>query len=160
MTKKSFVFVALLTTNNILGQGHWGIGFTGATLNSDKSVASGVSLYIGRDISQTTNSSLSLSTNLKIGIQDKTGTGLATPIIIALVAIANQGGTNPDFSGVNANLFTEFPLLFHYNFGLGSNEETGKKFGFYFGGGFSYTITSYTDTSRDYLSLDMWLTAE
>jgi hypothetical protein len=159
---RKFTFVVLLfMTNYLSGQirsifpedkMHYGLGFTGGSLNDIKSVSSGMSVYIGRDLLQMKNSSFSLSTNFKLGIQDKTYTGLEFPLILALLLILSDLGGDPNFSGdgndnIKVNFFTEIPLTLHYNFGWGSNPQTEKNVGFYLGGGMSYVITNYTDTA-------------
>lgn len=62
------------------------------------------------------------------------------------------GGYNPNASIANGNggtvhLFTELPALLHYNFGLGSSDQTPKRTGFYIGGGANYIMTGFTDTA-------------
>jgi hypothetical protein len=136
-------------TNYLFAQSQIGIGYTGAWLNSKESIAGGLSFYIGQNIIETRNSSLSISTNIKVGIEDKIGSGLVFPALFALAANgANTSNVNTDkLDGGKINLFTDFPLLFHYNFGLRSNAGCHKTFGFYIGGGMSYTTTGFTDTS-------------
>jgi len=126
----------------------YGIGYTGATLNSNGSVAGGLAVYLGKDIFKTNNSSISVSTNLKLGIQDKVGSGLIIPIFF----LFSSNGNIPNIDEENTNggtihLFAELPLLLHYNFGLGLNKDSQKRFGFYVGGGMSYTITGFADTA-------------
>jgi opacity protein-like surface antigen len=154
-----FLFVAI-NSNGQNDHMHAGIGLGAGTLNANSGISSGFSFYIGRDIFKTKNSSFSICTNYKIGTEDKTG--LVFPLTVAyLYLIAASGNDaslqNVDLSGFQVKFFTELPLLFHYNFGLGSNKDSEHKFGFYFGGGMSYTLTGYTDTAkmcRELLFLD------
>lgn len=151
--KKLLVLSLLMPLTNLYGQVQFGIGYTVAWLNSKESIAGGASVFMGRNISERPNSSFSISTNVKIGIEDKIGTGLVIPLFFAMAATNNHHissssiNNNTDkLNGGKIHLFTDFPLLLHYNFGLGSNKDCNKKFGFYLGGGISYTTTGYTDT--------------
>ncbi|HSZ84710.1 MAG TPA: hypothetical protein VK787_01695 [Puia sp.] len=154
---KPLTFILFLVVSiNSDGQSdnmHGGIGLAAGTLNENSGISSGVSFYIGRDIFKTKNSSFSICTNYKIGTEDKTG--LVFPLTVAylyLVAVSGDEVSslqNINLSGPDVKFFTELPLLFHYNFGLGSNKDSEHKFGFYFGGGMSYTITGYTDTAKN-----------
>ena len=146
--KKIFVLPLLLITNQIFAQDHTGIGYTGATLNSSYSVAGGLAFFVGKDIFKTPNSSFSVSTNFKLGIQDKIGGGLIIPLFLLLDQDGSASNVNTDnINGGTIHLFTELPLLLHYNYGLGSNKDSEKRFGFYIGGGMNYTITGYGDTA-------------
>ena len=133
------------------GQSRWhkGIGFTGATLNFQQNGASGFAIPIRYDLFRSANASLSFGTNLKIGTEDKTG--FTFPAILGLLLLGGETGSTPDLSGTdNSNgtticFFSEVPLLLHYNWGLGSNNGSDKRFGFYLGGGMSHTITGFTN---------------
>jgi len=145
------LFVAI-DSNGQSDNMHTGLGLSGGTLNANSGISSGLSIYIGRDIFKTKNSSFSICTNYKIGTEDKTG--LVFPLTVAYLYLVAASGNdaslqNVDLSGFQVKFFTELPLLFHYNFRLGSNKDSEHKFGFYFGGGMSYTITGYTDTAKN-----------
>jgi hypothetical protein len=131
---------------------HGGIGFTAASLNFQQNGAGGIAIPFRYDLLKTGKSSISLGSNIKIGSADKYGASF--PVILALVALLSAADNGGDFSGFtsssnnngksnyNINLFTEFPLLLHYNFGLGTFSDAGDPpFGFYIGGGMSYTVT-------------------
>jgi hypothetical protein len=129
---------------------HFAAGFSGGTLNTPGSISSGFSFSAGRDIFRTPNSSISICTNLKIGTQDPTGLVFPVSVIVIGAAIyfndpqALQGAS---LGSAQVRLFTEIPLLVHYNYGLGSNNSSDKRFGFYAGGGVSYLMTGFTDIS-------------
>jgi hypothetical protein len=61
MTKISLALVVAfaILSNNLYGQTNVQIGYAGASLNSTKSVGGGFALYLGRNISESRNSSLS-----------------------------------------------------------------------------------------------------
>jgi hypothetical protein len=126
---------------------HRAFGLTGATLNSGQSIASGLSFCLDRNILTAKNASFSLSTKIVIGTEDKSG--LVFPALLILLLIEGYTDTSPDLGdlNINAKLFTELPLMLHYNYGLGSGSYNDHRFGFYFGAGFSYTITGFTDTA-------------
>jgi hypothetical protein len=138
-----------LLTKYSVAQNQTGIGYTGAWLNSKENLAGGLAFFVGQNIIETHNSSFSVSTNLKVGIEDKIGSGFVFPALFALAASgSNTSNVNTEnLDGGKINLFMDFPILVHYNFGLRSSTECHKKFGFYFGGGMSYTTTGFTDTS-------------
>jgi hypothetical protein len=106
---------------------------------------------VEKDILQLENSSFSLGSNLKIGIQDKTNTGLVFPAVFLLAALVDglTGDNNSSLSGIdiNADAFAEIPLTLHYNFGWGASDYSPKKMGFYLGGGMSYVFADYMDTA-------------
>jgi hypothetical protein len=131
---------------------HGGIGMTLASLNFHQNGAGGLAIPFRYDLLKTGKSSISLGTNIKIGTEDEYG--VSFPALLALVALlsaVNDGGNFSGFNGNNnnnansnysINLFSEFPLLLHYNFGLGTYSDAGDpSLGFYIGGGMSYTIT-------------------
>ena len=154
------ILLLLLITNHLLAQhiasdnaDKWssGIGYTGASLNTSNSVAGGLAVNIKRNIFQTPTTSFSLSTSIKLGIEDKIASGALIPLII--LAGSSSGNNNDNSNGGKIHLFTEVPLLLHFNYGLGANNGQHdprvsgiystpyKRFGFYFGGGMSYTMT-------------------
>jgi hypothetical protein len=154
---KKFLVLLLLTTNHLFAQNktQFYFGYTVGSLNADQSTVGGFSLYAGHNFFEGPNHSFSLSTNLKLGMQDRTATGIIVPLVVILLAAEGSSGSSPDINS-NANggidggrihLFTEFPLLLHYNFGMGSSAHSKSDNGFYIGGGMDYTLTGYTDTS-------------
>ena len=138
----------IILSNNLFGQTNVQIGYAGASLNSTQSLGGGFAVYLGRNISESRLSSLSLSTNIKLGIEDKTGSGLIIPAIFLLAntSVGNNISAGSG-NGGTVHLFTELPLLLHYNFGLGSTDQNDKRVGFYFGGGIDYVMTGFTDTA-------------
>lgn len=155
--KRLLIIPFLLLFIPSFGQLQYGIGYTVAWLCSNTNVAGGFSFFIGKNIVETSTSSFSISTNLKIGMADRIGTGVLGPILlVALYFDAKSGDNNISNSLSNINtdgidggkihLFADIPVLVHYNFGLGSSSKCNRKFGFYLGGGFSYTTTGYTDS--------------
>jgi hypothetical protein len=149
MTKisQALLIAFAILSNNLYGQTNVQIGYTGASLNSIKSVGGGFALYLGRNISESRNSSLSLSTNIKLGIEDETGSGLIIPAIFLLANTSSGNNSVGNGNGGTVHLFTELPLLVHYNFGLGSSNQNDKRVGFYIGGGINYVMTGFTDTT-------------
>jgi hypothetical protein len=137
--------------------GHWhtGIGLTSATLNFKQNGSGGLAFPIRYDLVKSANSSLSLGTNFKVGTEDKYG--ILFPAVLGLVLLSGVSGQSPDFSDFNSSgnsnpgtsvcLFSDFPLLVQYNWGLGSSNLSNQRFGFYLGGGMSYTITGFTNSA-------------
>ena len=148
--KNLFLILLLLAVNNSYAQYtkfHGSVGLTGGTLNSSQSIASGLSINMDRNVLTMKNASFSLSIRLVLGTEDKTG--LVFPAILVLLMLEGYANTSPDLGNlnINAKLFSEFPLMLHYNYGLGSGCYNDHRFGFYFGAGLSYVLTGYTDTA-------------
>ncbi len=130
---------------------HAAIGVTEATLSFRQNAAGALAIPIRYDAVTGHNSSLSLGTNLKIGSEDEYGASF--PAILILMVIGGLTGGNADFTdlGTNINtqsadsysinLFADFPLMLQYNWGLGTANEAGHRFGWFAGAGASYTIT-------------------
>ncbi|HVM88728.1 MAG TPA: hypothetical protein VMT76_11115 [Puia sp.] len=143
----SFFFLLILSSP-LSAQEHSGIGYTGASFNSYSSVAGGLSFILHENIFETNNSSFSLGTNIKIGIEDKIGSGIIIPAIVLLSAYSNSTPPNTgNANGGKINLFLGVPVLAHYNFGLNATGKSTARFGFYIGGGMSFINTGYTDTA-------------
>jgi len=121
------------------------IGFTGAWLNHRQSVAGGLAVTVQKDLFTTDNSSLSLGTTVKVGVEDKLGSGVIIPALVYFYGFAADKHVDKDSSGGRVNLFLDIPLLVHYNIGFGSAEGSLQNVGFYFGGGVTYIFTGYTD---------------
>ena len=150
----SLLLLSFLYTN---AQSNWhtGIGITTATLNFQQNGSGGLAFPVRYDLLKSYNSTLSLGTNIKIGTEDQYGLGF--PLILGLLLLSYSSGQAPDLSNINTSdtskkgtsvcFFTELPLLLHYNWGLGSNNDSYEPFGFYLGGGMSYTITGYTNSA-------------
>jgi hypothetical protein len=140
------LLILLFLTKLSPAQGHFGIGYTGASINSYGGISGGLSLVFGCNFAEWDNSSFSISTNWKIGYQDKIGSALIIPLaIVSDQPPPNSGGG----AGGTLHLFMELPLLVHYNFGLGSTSRLSlrENFGFYLGGGISAVSTGYADTA-------------
>jgi hypothetical protein len=128
---------------------HGGFGLSGGTLNFKQNASVGFAIPLRYSLIQFHNSSISLGTSLKIGAEDKYG--IAFPVVLAyLVASGLSGGAAPDPSDIDISktvrFYTSFPLLLNYNFGLGARNWSNERFGFYLGGGMSYTITGFTNS--------------
>ncbi|MFT3700920.1 MAG: hypothetical protein QM802_01010 [Agriterribacter sp.] len=121
------------------------IGLTGAWLNHRQSVAGGLSVTVQKELIQENNSSLSVGTNIKVGIEDKLGSGVVIPVLVYWYGNAAGSHMNKDSTGGKIHLFLDLPLLLHYNVGFGSAEGSLQKVGFYFGGGATYILTGYTN---------------
>jgi hypothetical protein len=128
---------------------HGGFGLAGGTLNFKQNAALGFAIPIRYSLVQFDNSSFSLGTNLKLGAEDKYG--IAFPIIITFFVASGLSGAQPDLSNVDISktvrFFSSFPLLLNYNFGMGARNWSSERFGFYLGGGMSYTISGFTNSS-------------
>jgi hypothetical protein len=154
------ILLLVLCTSYANGQFHYkpenwhgGIGLTGASLNFHQNGAGGLAIPFRYDLLKTGKSSISLGSNIKIGTEDEYGVSFpALLALFGLIGLATNGGAdlgnlggnnnNSGNSNYSINLFSEFPLLLHYNFGLGTFSDAGDpSFGFYVGGGMSYTIT-------------------
>jgi hypothetical protein len=153
-TRSLALTLLLLSALWTRGQSRWhtGFGLTTATLNFQQNGAGGFAIPLRYDLFTSSNASFSFGTNLKIGTEDQYGLGF--PLILGFLLLSGQSGSAPDLSGININdssrgtivcFFSEVPLLLHYNWGLGSNNGSDKRFGFYLGGGMSQTITGYTN---------------
>jgi hypothetical protein len=139
---------------------HVGFGLTGASLNFQQNGAAGLAIPIRYDFLSTPNSSFSLGTNIKIGSEDEYS--ISFPVIAAFIVLADAAGANPDLSDLpdnsgkvshssySVNFFGDFPLLLNYNWGLGSNDNSLKTFGWYIGGGVTYTMTGVSLNSSGY----------
>jgi hypothetical protein len=122
---------------------HGGIGLSFGSMNFQKNGTGGLSFLFRRDILKYGSSSLSLGTNLKLGTVDQLG--VVFPFIV-LIALAPQP-TNPDLSNSTdwVGFFSDIPVLLNYNFGLGSDDLSRHRFGFYLGGGMGFTVTAVTN---------------
>jgi len=131
-----------------------GGGLSFGTLNFQQNGAGGVAVPIRYDFLNVGKSSISLGTNLKIGSEDADGISFPIILILTLILDASNADASNFFNTINNNsgnkgspygvgLFSDFPLLLHYNFGLGTKKGDDNPFGFYVGGGMSYTITGY-----------------
>lgn len=142
----------LLLSNTSFGKMQYSFGYTGAWLNTNRAIAGGFSFSASKNIFEIQNSSLSVSTNLKLGMEDKSGAFLIIPAFVGVASLYDNSSSTPDasfmdgLSGGTIHLFADIPLLLHYNFGLGSKRDCDRRFGFYLGGGVSYIATGYTDT--------------
>ncbi len=148
--KRGIPLFLLFTTMHAVGQQRQTIGYSIATLNAGGSLAGGLSFSMGRNLLESHNTSLSVSTNLKFGMQDKIGSGLIIPL--AVLVSGGSGASNfnyGDGNGGKIHLFTEVPLLLHLNVGMGATAgaDYHRRFGFYLGGGMSYCTTGFTDSS-------------
>ena len=122
------------------------IGLTGSTLNYPGSINTGFSMGVMFDFLKTKDASLSFGTTIKAGMENQYGLGLPMSAAYVLLAwAANDVGGNAPSWPANSNFagYAEFPLLVHYNFGLGATAETEKRVGFYVGGGMTYVFTGY-----------------
>ena len=129
---------------------HVGGGLSFGTLNFSQNGAGAIAVPIDYDFLKFKNSSFSLGTNLKIGSEDEYG--VSFPVLLILILLAD--GTGANFNDINSSsngstpygvgLFSDLPLLLHYNFGQGTTNDRDRRFGFYVGGGMTYTLTGFT----------------
>jgi hypothetical protein len=134
---------------------HGGFGLTAATLNFHQNGITGFCFPVWYDLFRNTYSSLSLGTNFKIGTEDENG--LLFPVVIA-AGIASTVDNNIDGSiNHQVAVYSDIPLLLHYNFGAGAERYDGYKYGYYLGGGFTQTFTGYTSPqTRQAAQTDFW----
>jgi hypothetical protein len=116
---------------------HAGIGISTGSLSFQENGTGGLSILLRGDLLKSTNSTLSLGTNLKLGTADKSG--LVFPLSVLEVLSGSPSGA--DLTNDWVGFFADIPLLLNYNFGLGSDYFSNHRFGFYLGGGVSYTIS-------------------
>jgi hypothetical protein len=149
----SFSGVAAQSTTHSENYWHSGAGLSEGTINFQGNGTGGLSLLYRYDLLKSTNSTLSLGTNIKIGTADRIG--IVFPLIVGLLLLDPDPGSA--FNGNNASdtgksgewigFFSDLPLLLNYNFGLGSDDFTKHRFGFYFGGGMTFTVTAISNNS-------------
>jgi len=151
--RRLWLIVFILSLHNSsFAKMQYSIGYTGAWLNTNRSIAGGFAFSASRNIFEIQNASLSVSTHLKLGLEDKSGAFLIIPAFIAVDAQTGYKSNKPDasfmnhLSGGTIHVFADIPLLLHYNLGLGSRRDSERRFGFYLGGGVTYVATGYTDT--------------
>ena len=130
--------------------GRWNIsgGISGGSLNFQQNGNLGVTAQFSYNLIQGKRSSLSINQSVTLGTEDEYGISFPPVVVVAIVA---AGIPNIDFSdGHRIDVYADFPLLLHYNFGAGAirgtERSTREKVGFYTGGGFTYTVTGYTNT--------------
>jgi hypothetical protein len=128
---------------------HAGFGLAEASVSLNKNYGGSVSVPLRYDFLRFGNSAFSLGSNIKLGSEDQFG--YSFPAIMIFMMICGMADVNPDLDGIDISkkvqLFGETPILFHYNFGLGVRDWSGKRFGFYVGGGLNYTTTGFTDST-------------
>lgn len=82
------------------------------------------------------------------------------PLLAVSLALGFVGYNGDDFDasdGGRIAVYADFPLLLHYNFGAGATRRySPEKVGFYIGGGFTHTFTSYTNTFDKAAQTDFW----
>lgn len=146
---KIAVFVAVMAfAVTVRSQEITSIGWTGAFLNHRDCLAGGLAMTIQKNLWRGENSSISLGTTIKVGIEDKVGSGWIVPAVVLLSKERANRFPDKDSSGGRVNLFLDVPLLVHYNVGPGAVPDAIQRIGFYFGGGVTYTFTGYTDEAR------------
>jgi hypothetical protein len=136
---------------------HAAVGLTESTISFDRNGAGALAVPLRYDFLNLRNASLSLGTNMKIGTEDEYG--VSFPLILLLIAVLDGSGSNPDFSnlgGSNSNpsssysikFFSDLPVMLQYNWGRGTARGADRRFGWFAGGGVSYTITGVTINSN------------
>jgi hypothetical protein len=136
---------------------HAAVGLSESTLSFQQNGAGALAIPIRYDFLNLHNSSFSLGTNIKIGSEDEYG--VSFPLILLLIALLGGSGNNLDLSSLgssNSNptsnysvkFFSDLPVLLHYNWGRGTARGADQRFGWFAGGGLSYTITGVTINSH------------
>ena len=156
MNKTFFILLIFLLSTRLFGQMrnnkvYTGIGLTSGSLNASQSITSGISFFIGRNVFENPNSSISVCSNLKVGTEDRTG--LAFYAFLPIAIVDGIAGNDVWTYGPNVHTFAEIPIILHYNFGFGANQDADDRFnfGFYIGFGINYSFTGYNDkTGKSY----------
>jgi hypothetical protein len=135
---------------------HGGVGISGGSINFQQNGVGALALPLYYNLVKTGRSSLSLGTNAKIGSEDING--ISFPIVLGLLVAGAQTNTTTDFNGADLSdrvrFFGDFPLLLHYNWGLGAGTKQQRQFGFYLGGGLDYTLSGYTNQDDNERGID------
>jgi hypothetical protein len=134
------------------------IGLSGGSMNFHQNGNMGLAFNVGYNLIQGDRSSLSLSQGITIGSADEYGISLPPLLAVTLaLGIIGYNGDDLDLSdGHRIAVYADFPLLLHYNFGAGARYASPDKVGFYVGGGFTHTFTSYTNTFDKAAQTDFW----
>jgi hypothetical protein len=153
-----FLLLAILSGRAQIDPSRWHVaaGISEATLNFQQNGAGALAVPIRYDLLRGRNSTLSLGTNLKIGSEDEYG--ISFPAILLLLSLLSLSGSSPDLSNLNTtgsgsgngysvNLYADMPLLLQYNWGLGTPNISEHHFGWFVGGGMTYTLTGVTVSS-------------
>jgi hypothetical protein len=132
-----------------LHRAHFGGGLTGGSLNFHQNGAVGLNFRYDYNLFQGKQSSLSLGLGATLGSEDENGLFFPVEVGITIAAgIANYSGSNLDLSfNHQVTVYSDFPLMLHYNWGLGSSTSSTANmhsWGFFLGGGVTETFTGYT----------------
>lgn len=136
---------------------HTAVGLSESTLSFQQNGAGALAVPLRYDFLNLPNSSFSIGTNIKIGSEDEYGASF--PLILLLFALLSESGNSPDLSALGSSntnptssysvkFFTDLPILLHYNWGRGTARGADQRFGWFAGGGLSYTITGVTINSH------------
>jgi hypothetical protein len=141
---------------------HFGGGLTGGSLNFHQNGGVGLNFRYDYNLLQGKHSSLSLGLGATIGTEDENGLFFPVEVGIFIAAgIANYSGPNLDLSfNHQVVVYSDFPLMLHYNWGLGSSTHStanAHNWGFFLGGGFTETFTGYTSpTTKQSAQTNFW----
>lgn len=137
---------------------HGGMGLAAGSLNFQQNGAGSLAIHYYYNLLSGDRSSFSIGTNLKVGSEDING--ISFPAILGLLIAGGASGSSPDLSNSDLSnrirFFGDFPLLLHYNWGLGAGKGTQGRFGFYLGGGMSYTVTGVTNSDGNERGVDFF----
>lgn len=143
---------------------HGGFGFSAATVNFHQNGAGAFSMVLRRDLIYSERWAISLGTNLTLGTEDENG--IAFPVVVTVLVIEDAfGGHAARFNdyydddsknGYNIRTFASLPLLLHFNYGLDAGHDTEDRFGFFLGGGASWTTTGYSYRHGRQKTIDFW----
>lgn len=123
----------------------FGFGITEASMNFHRNGEGSLTVPIRYNILQSHNAALSIGTKMKLGTEDEDG--ISFPILLAAMALSNGNGDwfGNDDDNTRISFFGDFPVLLHFNAGLGSTAGSTRRFGFFLGGGMTYTFTGFTN---------------
>lgn len=136
-----------------------GGGLTGASINFHQNGISGFNFRGVYHFLEWGKSSFSLGLDWRIGTEDENG--LFFPVEVA--ASIGAGLIQDDNFDASFNhqvaVYSDFPLLLHYNFNGGVRGDGAPigSMGFYLGGGFTQTFTGYTSPATSKAAqTDFW----
>jgi hypothetical protein len=139
---------------------HFAGGLTGGSLNFKQNGEVGFHLRYDYNLFQGKQSSLSLSLGATLGTEDENG--LFFPVeagVFIALGIADYQGPGLDLSfNHQVVAYSDFPLMLHYNWGLGSSSRANDhRWGFFAGGGFTQTFAGYTSpATKQSVQANFW----
>jgi hypothetical protein len=141
---------------------HFAGGLTGGSLNFHQNGEVGFNFRYDYNLLQGKQSSLSLGLGAAIGTEDENGLFFPVEVgVFIALGIADYQGPNLDLSfSHQVAVYSDFPLMLHYNWGLGSSTsstDNDHRWGFFLGGGFTQTFAGYTSpATKQSVQANFW----